>query len=349
MSGPQWTLGSKGSSIQKNVKIIPRLFLVLGLAGVSPILVLADGQFTVDEVKGASCEIQPAGAAWKPAKQGESFKVGSSGKTGSSSTFVVIFDAQSKFRLLPKAEVVISPETRDSKVRKVTELTMTVKKGGVEVTEVPQNYELKVQTPTAVCGAVGTTYTVKVDGQTKSTFECAEGEIMAESREDSSFKATGIRRGRTLEAQAMPGKENSYTQLSSKGEMQVAFGGSDKRDMEDGSQVQLAQEKTEDGTAVAVRVKEGGVGGKRAGRYLLVDNDVKDYSSGEGAQKVDDYIAAAQKEGKIKNGLASGDLDEAAREATAKRKALLDFRTIVREQVREGQDLRNSMPTQMPR
>lgn len=323
-----------------------RAVYLLSLFGLMGVLLpshgsAAEAQFTVEEAK--SAEIRPSDdAAWKSASKGESFKIGAWGKTGSGGTMVVTFDAQSKFRLLPKAEVMISPDTRDSKVRKVTELTMTVNKGGVVVTESPKNYELRVQTPTAVCGAVGTVYTVEVESATKSSFSCKEGEIQARSLEDAettSFEATGIRKGGSLTASALPGKENSFTELTTEGKMDLALAGGASQKVGAGT-VQLAQAKTDGKTMVAMK--------SARGHYVLEGDREENFSEGEGKSKVDDYIKAARKEARIKNGLEHGDLDAAARDATEKRQALMDFRSIVRDQVREGGRTSMDLPTRAP-
>ncbi|MBI4025277.1 MAG: FecR domain-containing protein [Verrucomicrobia bacterium] len=317
--------------------------------------------FTVQQAHGDACEIKSAGAsAWKPAKEGETHKAGSAGRTGSQSTLTVAFDAKNRFRLLPKTEIVIRVSTRDAKFRKVVDLTMN--KGGVEVDlgALPENYQLKVQTPTAVCGAVGTEFTVNTTDDQSNFFVCENGTIFAQSTEDGSFSAPTIGAGQSVRADLAPGKENSYGRIETKGgKMPVVLGADDHRfDVQDGTVFLVAQAFTEKTDQVALKVEKGGVSDKdkdyKAGYYAIDGKEVTNFSSdkqGKGPALVEDYLVAAKKEGNTRTKLKQAEspdekerltreLDDAAKKATEKRRALFEYRKVIRDAVRGNMRLR---------
>ena len=325
-------------------------------------------QFTVEKVRGDSCEIKTRGSGdWKAASEAAVHPAGSGGRTGVGSTITLAFDEKNRFRILPKTEVVVSVSTRDSKFRKVIDLSM--KDGNVEVDldGFPKDYQFKVQTPTAVCGAVGTRFKVSSQGGQNNSFETEQGSIFAGSREDGSFYAPSIKAGQTLEANAAPGSENSYTRVKVRGgKMPVAFGSRDRSlEVSDGAVVRTAQEKSNSTDEVAMKVEGGSVGGQGSGQYVMKGGKIEDLSDdSDGADLVDDYVALAEKEGAMKarleNARASGassseiskleqQVDEAAEKATGKRKALFQHRDVIRRAVRSGVDAIRNRPTQVPR
>lgn len=325
-------------------------------------------QFSVEKVRGDSCELKSKGSAeWKKAAEGSVQPAGSAGKTGSGSTITLAFDAKNRFRILPKTEVVVSVSTKDAKFRKVIDLTM--KDGNVEVDldEFPANYQFKVQTPTAVCGAVGTRFKVESQSGQGNVFSTEKGSIFAASRDDGSFYAPTISAGQRLEANVAPGKQNSYTQLKVEGgKMPVAFGSRDKSiDVANGSVVKTAQEHSNSAGEVAMKVEGGSVGGHGSGQYVMRDGKIEDLSDDhDSADMVDDYVSLSEKEGDLRNKLdqakargasaseianLESQLDEAADKATAKRKELFQHRDVIRRAVRSGVDAIRNRPTQVPR
>ncbi len=351
------------------MKILAQTFV--GLFALQAVIVSTVGgdefeTFIVQQVRGKSAEIKPGGTSvWQPAKERETHKAGSMGRTGDQSTFTVAFDTRNRFRLLPNTEVIIQTSTHDPRFRKVIDLTMN--KGTVEVDldALPQGYQMKIQTPTAVCGAIGTRFKVKAENQVENYFECTQGTIFARSAEDGSFNAPEIHQGQSLKAKVAPGKENSYAHLQIEGgAMTVALGSSaNKLEVGEGTSFQLAQQHTRSTKQLALKVEQGSVGGKKDGHYVVDGGEILDANKApKGAALVDAYLAAAQKEGTLKAQLdqARGgpdeekiakDLEEAAGEATQKSSALFDYRRVIRETVREN--LRNTQgnfgrPTQIP-
>lgn len=260
--------------------------------------------FTIQQTRGSSCEVKPSGNPdWKTAKEGETYKAGAGGRTGGQSTLTVAFDDDNRFRLLPKTEVVIRVSTRDARFRKVIELSMD--KGNVEVDldAFPKGYQLKVQTPTAVCGAVGTRFSVESKSRQENAFRCGKGTISARSREDGSFDAPEIGEGRVLKAEALPGKENSHTRLTAEGgAIAVSVGSKDnKLNVQDGSVLHLAQETAASVKQVVIRVDRGGINDSGKGRYFMDGGSLRDVSQNDkAAGLVDDYIDRSRIEGNCK-------------------------------------------------
>jgi hypothetical protein len=338
--------------------------LILGIEALSS--GEAFDQFTVEKTKGDSCQIRNKGeSSWAAAKEGGVHTAGSAGKTGGGSVITLAFDAKNRFRILPKTEVVISSSTKDAKFRKVISVAMSDGEVEAELDELPSDYEFKVQTPTAVCGAVGTRFSVNTDGGRRNTFSTDKGSTYAASREDGSFYASSIKAGQTLEADVAPGKENSYTQLKVEGgKMPVAFGSRSKTlEVSGGSVVSAAQAKTDSTDEVALKVNKGSVGGEGAGRYIVRGGKVEDVSGDDRSGMVDDYVQLAEEEGSLKAKLArakargaseseierlENDLDQAADDATAARKKLFQYRETIRRTVRDAAEAIRNRPTQKP-
>jgi hypothetical protein len=317
--------------------------------------------FTVDKMQGKTCQIRPKNGDYQAAKQGESYKVGSSGKTGAGSWLTITFDKDHRFNLLPNAEVVINRETKNAKFREAGNIILGLQKGKVEVDEKSKDYSLKVQTPTAVCGAVGTSYSVETTGNT-TIFSCSDGEIKAASEEDNSF-ATSLGEGQGITAATVPGKENSFTRISNpKGKPEVTFASGDAGKLSGGTVIEFAQEKVKNSNRpVAMRINEGGsVGDKKSGHYIIDGDEFLDASKKEdGVNLVNNYLAAAKKEADVRSKKAKetsaeeadndDEVKKAAEDASEKRKKLLAARSEMRDAVRRGQDMMHGPgPTRVP-
>jgi hypothetical protein len=353
---------------KKSFSLLPLIFL--GGILLSPSLLLAESfeEFTVEKVKGDSCEIKPKGySGWKKAVEGMKQQAGSSGKTGAASTISLAFDEKNRFRILPKTEVLISTSTHDARFRKIIDLTMTEGNVEVDLDAFPEKYQFKVQTPTAVCGAIGTRFVVGSENGRKNTFQATKGTIFASSREDGSFYTGEIRSGQSLEADLAPGKENSYSELRVRGgKIPVAFGTRDRKmDVNEGSVIVLAQEHSDSANEVAMKVERGQVGGNGAGHYVLKDGKMEDLSNDQkSSDLVNQYLALAEKEGGLKARLEKEkskvapksdlqqmeqELDQAAQKATEKRKELFRNRDQMRRLIRSGTEGIRNRPTSIPR
>lgn len=273
--------------------------------------------------------------------------------------FTVAFDENNRFRLLPKTEVEIRTTSMSGGFRKVVDLKLTKGKVDAQLDKFPENHQFKVQTPTAVCGAVGTQFEVEYDGGLQNTFQCDKGTIFAESTQDGSFKIPKIQKGQSLSATVEPGKENSYARLTAKGGSLEAAFGSEKNQFEIPSDkaVRVAQERDSGADQVAVKV-HGGKG------YILDGGEAHDVSGDAKLSKLlSEYLDLAENEGEAKlmlekakaQGLTGGEIEQLEREldrragaATARRKELFN-RDVIRDTFRRNMDPGASRPTMIPR
>jgi hypothetical protein len=337
----------------------------------------ADGiykSFTIDKwVRGKDCKIKPSGEGEaKTVKPGETYQAGATGITGNQSDFVVLFDERNKFHILQKTEVVIHPATSNPRFRKVVDLSLHKGKVDVDLENFPKGYELKVQTPTAVCGAVGTKFTVEtagLDGNGADKFECTESKIQVQALpydadlKDGTLKGftASVGEGQHLQARINPGRENSHSRLETSENVQVTIG-ANTFNTGAGTVLEVAQEQKSSTKEIAVSLKKGQLGDQKAGRYIVKDSKLVQTDEKQ-AKLVDEYIAAAGEEGTLRRRVRRNEaqgvsdpnlekkLEQAANEATRKRKALFEYRGIIQERVRQGLDATRGagQPTVRPR
>jgi hypothetical protein len=329
--------------------------LTLGVAGFFFSVSASNAQdfstFKVQNAKGDTCQVQPNGKEWMKAENGSSHGKGTKGKTGSGSSFVAAFNEQTLFRILPETEVVIGTESKTG-YRKVINLSLRQGNVDVELEKLPKGYKMEVQTPTAVCGAVGTKFTVQRAKDGKETFTCTESEIEVASHQDKSFRANILEKQR-LSAKASPGKDNSHTELSTNDDIEIDIGTHGNTiKAQKGTEFRFAQKKNS--KDVALRITKGAVNGESNGRYLMEgDKLLKFDGKTEKSQPalVDNYIDASEKEGAAKRSLDAAaergsspetiqnleaQLDQAAEEANKHRTALFEARKAMRDAFRDA-------------
>jgi len=309
--------------------------------------------FTIDRVKGGKCEISADDAKqWQSAKEGATHPSGTWGRTDGDSSFTVKFDKDNHFRMLQSTQAKISTETLSAGFQKVT---LDLSKGGsVSVTlDNFKGHQFKVQTPTAVCGAVGTRFDVQAEGN-QNHFECSKGSIDAESNEGR-FEVARIEAGRGLSATVEPGKENSYTQLKAEGGSVDAKVAGQDFEVAEKSSVALAREK---GSNDQGAIQAGGR------TYVIDGGETHDVTKdGKASGLVQNYVSATRNESDASNELRKASeegvsedrlaklkdkLDRKAEEASKIRKELFS-REILRDTIRRNMDIGRSRPTPMPR
>jgi len=159
-------------------------------------------QFLLKKIKGKN-SVGSKPENYVPPKTGENYPLGYWLKTHSrSSSMLIELDPRYVVLLRPKSEVVVSGTGNLSeRFQRVIDL----KTGGVEfdLEKLPKDGKIRVETPTAVGGAVGTKFTVDVE---TGEFNVTEGSIEAETKNDTIFKASSVS-GRFF---LQPGLENSY-------------------------------------------------------------------------------------------------------------------------------------------
>ena len=88
------------------------------------------------------------------------YPFGATLKTGRKSWALIQFSKNNRFRLLPRTRLVITLNVRNPKFKRIK-----LARGTVEVTldSFPEGHTFDVETPSAVCGAVGTRFSVGYD------------------------------------------------------------------------------------------------------------------------------------------------------------------------------------------
>lgn len=243
----------------------------------------------------------------------------------------VLLSPENLFQLLPRSEVQITGAgSEGARFRRVLKLN----KGSINLElDNLQGGTLEVETPTAICGAVGTRFSVSAES---GDILISEGKISARSKSDSSFIGQSISGSLTL----APGTQNAYTRANVTGSC-VINGVSAKS-----ANIILA--KAAGGTSsAAVQVLGGTVAGKGAGRYLMEGSTLTPVDASK-TQIHTDYLAASKTEGSLnlqKQALrASGaavpatlntQLNSAAARATELRNKLF-VRGVVRDAARDN-------------
>lgn len=334
-------------------------------------------KFKVADASG-DCQVKAGDAkAFEKANLNSEYAAGSIGKTGSDGKMKVEFDPQTRFRLFPDSEVTIFANANNPRFQKIVDLRL--KKGGVEVglKNFPKDYQMKVQTPTAVCGAMGTVFSVESDENGKARFECSEHSIKVVPRdydnpkepeqntEYEGFTAT-VPAGAFVDASVKPGKENAVSQLKTGGKgVDLNLGKSDSKTYhaEAGTDLLIAEQQSPT-SEVAFQVNSGNLDGNGKGKYILDGKEVMDVSKAkDGPEKFDAYVTAAKKESTVRAKVArkqnqgqkdedlEKELEKAADEATQRRKELFEYRDEIRRTVRQGLDSARGggRPTTIPR
>jgi len=276
-----------------------------------------------------------ADGQYKAVQQGQTFDFGTTVQTGRRSILDLQFSPENTFRLLSRTRLRIVQDVASPKLKR-----MELSQGQIELKldKVPEGTKLEVQTPTAVCGALGTRFTVSFEagdakqGSRAAEFSVDEGEVYVASNfqvgeksvQGQAFRAGSVGAGSAIAAVIHEGRENSYADIAvNRGEVAFDFGdpeggnrfvvkpsGAGKR-----SRFTAALEKSAKETeVVAVSVKEGVLRNERKKRGLFGtktettevkpdDGDVvvknqRVYAHKKG-NAVADYLAAAKEEGEL--------------------------------------------------
>lgn len=195
--------------------------------------------------------------------------------------------------------------------------------------------KVEVETPTAVCGAVGTRFTVDARS---GRFAVSEGSISASSKGDATFVARRVSGTFTLQ----PGRENAFVDAQVSGDFTL------NGVPVSGSGLGIVAAKARGGTgAAAVRITGGSLADAGAGSYPMEGGKLTPVDPGQSTVH-GRYLAAAGREGSLnlrrQTLAASGapvpasleaGLAAAAREATALRQALF-ARQAIRDAAQEA-------------
>jgi len=246
----------------------------------------------------------------------------------------VEFSPQNVFRLLPRSEVQISGTgAANSKFRRIIKLNAG--KVDLELKNL-QGSRVEVETPTAICGAVGTAFTVNAD---QGHFSIREGAIFANAKSDSGFKGERVSGEFTL----APGRENAYSEVKVSG----TFSLNGAKVSNGKVHATLAKARGGEGQA-ALQLHSGSLGGTGSGTYLMNKGALEPVTDANLKKVHSQYLQATQSEGSLnlqKEGLRARnqkvpdtleqELRAAAKRASELRKQLF-LRRVIRDTAKDN-------------
>lgn len=290
---------------------------------------LAAQTFTIS---GGVGEVGQSKSAYQPAQINQNYPLNWWAKT-EAQALRVLFSPGNEFRLLPRSEVrVTGAGEAGGRFRRVLRLN----EGAVELDlQKLEGGKVEVETPTAICGAVGTRFMVNAQS---GQFVVSEGSISASAKGDSTFTAQSVSGSFTLQ----PGRENAFVTATVSGRFQI------NGLPVEGSAMRVEIAKARGGPQMAaVRVASGSLSGKGPGNYLMEGAALVPVEP-ERATLHGQYLHAAQREGALhlqRQSLSSSgktvpsaleaDLAAATREATALRRQLF-ARRVIRDAAQEA-------------
>lgn len=266
-------------AVLTNMKSMKHFLLLLAFfAWILP--AMADEFVVVD---GAG-EIGKSPSRYKPAQIPEKYPLGWWAKT-SRDPLKIQFSPDNIFRLLPRSEVQVSGTgAANSKFRRIIKLNTG--KVDLELKNL-QGSKVEVETPTAICGAVGTSFTVDADS---GTFSVREGAIFANARSDSGFQAEQVSGEFTL----APGRENAYANLNVAGTFTLNGA------RVNNGRVNATLAKARGGTGqAALQIHGGSLGGASGGAYLMNGGKLQPVADSKVREIHGQYLQATQSEGAL--------------------------------------------------
>lgn len=168
------------------------------------------------------CDVKPAGSTtFIKAQEGKAYAYGTTVKTGRKSSALILLSEGNECRVLAKAEVTMQEGAMDPKLK-----IINLKEGKIEVA-LEKNLEqygnsLNVETPTAVCGALGTEFTIEVHMQGEIyvvVFSITDGVVTINGM---NFDMNSVTAGTVLSIAADAAK--SFTRIKNiKGEFDIDY------------------------------------------------------------------------------------------------------------------------------
>jgi hypothetical protein len=320
---------------------------LVALAGFSLLTNRVSGQvFTVSSANGQA-QVGKDIHSYQAATINSSYSIPSWGRTGDNSSLTISFNPENRFRLLPNSEAEVNAGDSDS--QSAWHRVVSLKIGSAAIHHnagAAPTVKLDCETPTAVCGAVGTEFEVNA---TQGVYSVSEGKISVNSSQEDNLSMPSVIGGTVV---FNPGSENTYSKGSFSGTVDI-----------DGSSFQAhdanftVAKKLDSSSETAVHIESGSLGGSGPGNYIMDGGSLKAVASGSKAATLHpQYLAAAKKEGALSveraayrassNRSAPGGLDaelsSAAARATELRHELFN-RETVREIIKQTTDaVRNS-------
>lgn len=182
------------------------------------------------------CTVQ-TDAGYEPVVLNQFYPFGKTVKTDRNSFLDLRFSEGNTFRLLARTTITITEDVKDPKL-KILQLTS----GSVDLSldQYPKDHKLQVETPSAICGAVGTRFVVEFEavegseGSRTHSFRCDQGEVQIASRftvDDEivigqSFAVSNFTAGSEMVAEFQEGVNNAYTDVTvNRGRLDFNYGG----------------------------------------------------------------------------------------------------------------------------
>ena len=267
--------------MKANKKIRLVLFWVLSSTALLEVYAAGIEGFTALDAIG-DCRIR-VGATYQDVVVGTRYDFGTMVKTGRNSYLDLQFSESNSFRLLARTQLVITEGVRNPNLK-----ILQLSKGSVnlQLDNFPVDHKLHVETPSAICGAVGTRFVVSFEddaviapvsaspGSRVHRFSCEQGELQVASRftiDDEivigqSFAVDSVTAGSDMVAVIQEGLDNVYTDVTvNRGRLTFKYGGEDGTEFvvdagegETPSRFQAALSKKEDGSVfVAFKMIDG--------------------------------------------------------------------------------------------
>ena len=246
--------------------------------------------FTVTVTHGQT-ELGKDQNSYQPAVVNSTYAIPAWGKTADNSSLTITFNADNRFRLLPNSEAQVTTGGEgDSNSAWHRVVSLKIGQASIDHNAgAAPTVHLDCETPTAVCGAVGTEYDVDA---THGIYNVKSGNISVHSdTENDNLKMAIIHEGGTVTY--APGRENTYSNGDFSGT--VLIGGHTFRAASAGFSVAKLQGSDSE---IAVRITSGSLGGNPPGSYVLEGGKLVTVT-GKAATIHPQYLEAAQKEGAL--------------------------------------------------
>lgn len=287
--------------------------------------------FTVSVAHGQA-EVGKSRDSYSAAVVNSTYPIPSWGKTADNSSLTIAFNPENRFRLLPNSEAQVTTGGEDdsnSAWHRVVSLKIGEASFDHNAGAAPAVH-LDCQTPTAVCGAVGTEYDVDA---THGIYTVSSGTISVKSDQEGNLTLPSVGAGGTVTYN--PGQENTYSKGNFTGTVLL-----------DGTQFHASDanftvaKKRDASSETAVHIASGTLGGVGPGDYLMNGGNLQRVT-GKAVDVHPQYLAAAKTEGALSveaaaDRAANRPFDQAAelRSATAEASRLREL-LFTRETIRE--------------
>ncbi len=193
--------------------------------------------FAVVKINGKAAYFKD-GKEYKPLREGTAYPYGTLIKTGRGTTVDIAFSPENVCRLMPRTRLAIVMDIKNPKLKR---LKLEKGKVAIKLDNWPKGHQLRVETPTAVCGALGTRFSISFEDDTddskkatrEMTASCERGTIYARSRftinsittEGKTFDAPKIGQGTEFVAKVHEGLQNAYTDVEvRRGALRIQYG-----------------------------------------------------------------------------------------------------------------------------